>query len=137
MYKKILIANDGSPGAERALSAAIALAVANDAELHMISVEDLARYPASLDDVVAEENATDQRFGEVIKHARLLAAEKKIGFHVTVGQAVPSIVDFVNSHGIDLLVLGYMGHSAIYNRLIGGTTDRLVNLAPCSVLVVK
>jgi nucleotide-binding universal stress UspA family protein len=30
-----------------------------------------------------------------------------------------------------------MGHTALYNRLIGGTTDRLVELAPCSVLVVK
>jgi Kef-type K+ transport system membrane component KefB len=26
---------------------------------------------------------------------------------------------------------------ALYNRLIGSTTDRLVELAPCKVLVVK
>ncbi|NLS07746.1 universal stress protein [Rhizobium sp. P32RR-XVIII] len=30
-----------------------------------------------------------------------------------------------------------MGHSALYNRLIGSTTDRLVEVAPCHVLVVK
>jgi nucleotide-binding universal stress UspA family protein len=36
-----------------------------------------------------------------------------------------------------LLVIGYMGHSALYNRLIGSTTDRLVEVAPCQVLVVK
>jgi hypothetical protein len=30
-----------------------------------------------------------------------------------------------------------MGHSALYNRLIGGTTDRVVELAPCHVLVEK
>ncbi len=37
----------------------------------------------------------------------------------------------------DLLVVGYMGHSALYNRIIGSTTDRLVELAPCQVLVIK
>ncbi len=30
-----------------------------------------------------------------------------------------------------------MGNSALYNRLIGSTTDRLVELVPCVVLVVK
>jgi nucleotide-binding universal stress UspA family protein len=30
-----------------------------------------------------------------------------------------------------------MGHSALDNRVIGSTTDRLVELAPCTVLVVK
>ena len=37
----------------------------------------------------------------------------------------------------DVLVVGFMGHSMLYNRIIGSTTDRLVDLAPCSVLVVK
>jgi len=30
-----------------------------------------------------------------------------------------------------------MGHSQLYERIIGSTTDRLVRLAPCAVLVVK
>ena len=54
MFKKILIANDGSEGAARALSAAIELAKEHEAELHMISVEELPRYPASIDEVVEE-----------------------------------------------------------------------------------
>jgi len=28
--------------------------------------------------------------------------------------------------GFDLLVTGFMGHSALHNRMIGSTTDRLV-----------
>jgi hypothetical protein len=50
---------------------------------------------------------------------------------------VPIIVEFIERGKFDLLVIGYMGHSAIYSRLIGSTTDRLVELAPCHVLVVK
>jgi nucleotide-binding universal stress UspA family protein len=30
-----------------------------------------------------------------------------------------------------------MGHAALWNRVIGSTTDRLVDLAPCTVLMVK
>jgi nucleotide-binding universal stress UspA family protein len=30
-----------------------------------------------------------------------------------------------------------MGHSQLYNRIVGSTTDRLVDLAPCTVIVVK
>jgi nucleotide-binding universal stress UspA family protein len=37
----------------------------------------------------------------------------------------------------DLVVAGFTGHSALYERIIGGTADRLVRLAPCPVLVVK
>jgi nucleotide-binding universal stress UspA family protein len=61
----------------------------------------------------------------------------KLETHVVIGHAVPSIVEFVEKGEFDLLIIGYMGHSALYNRLIGSTTDRLVELAPCQVLVVK
>ena len=56
---------------------------------------------------------------------------------VVAGHAVPTIVELIEREGFDLLVIGFMGHSALYNRLIGSTTDRLVELAPCPVLVVK
>ena len=39
MYKKLLIANDGSDGARKALAAAIQLAKRFRTQLHMLSVE--------------------------------------------------------------------------------------------------
>jgi nucleotide-binding universal stress UspA family protein len=36
-----------------------------------------------------------------------------------------------------LLVIGARGHSAIYERLVGSRADRIMQLAPCPVLVVK
>ncbi len=139
MYKRILIANDGSAGAGKALTAAIALAKAMQAELHMISVEELPRLPDSIEEVVEERQAAGHRFEKVIHCAQAQAKTQdiKLRVHVVAGHAVPSIVDFIERDGFDLLVVGYMGHSALYNRIIGGTTDRLVELAPCAVLVVK
>jgi nucleotide-binding universal stress UspA family protein len=139
MYRKILIANDGSAGAAKALMTAIALAKRLRAELHMVSVEELPRLPVSIDEVVEEKQEANRRFAEVIAaaSAQAKAQRVKLQSHIVAGHAVPSIVEFIEQHGFDLLVIGYMGHSMLYNRLIGSTTDRLVEIAPSPVLVVK
>jgi nucleotide-binding universal stress UspA family protein len=139
MFRKILIANDGSDGAARALSAAIKLAKEQDAELHMISVEELPRFPASVDELIEEKSEANHVYETVMSRAMAQAQAQgvKLTPHVVVGHPVSSISDFVASGRFDLLVVGYMGHSALYNRLIGSTTDRLVEHAPSAVLVVK
>jgi nucleotide-binding universal stress UspA family protein len=139
MFDKILIANDGSGGAARALSTAISLAKQTSAELHMICVEELPRFPTSVDEVVEEQIDQGHRYEPVIDRAKAQAQAEGIILrsHVLPGHAVPTICEFVEREGVDLLVVGYMGHSALYNRLIGSTTDRLVEHAACTVLVVK
>lgn len=39
--------------------------------------------------------------------------------------------------GADLLIIGHSGHSGIWGRLLGTTADKVVDHAPCSVLVVR
>jgi nucleotide-binding universal stress UspA family protein len=46
-------------------------------------------------------------------------------------------VEFIKEENFDLLVIGFMGHSALYERVMGSTCQSLVRLAPCTVLVVK
>jgi nucleotide-binding universal stress UspA family protein len=139
MPSKILIAHDGSTGAAKALGAAIMLAKRMKAELHMICVEELPRFPTSVDEVIEERLEANHRFADVVSKAVAEANSRhvKLTTHVVAGHAVSSIVDLIERHRFELLVVGYMGHTALYNRLIGGTTDRLVEVAPCSVLVVK
>lgn len=48
-----------------------------------------------------------------------------------------TIVTYAKDHDFDLLVIGFTGHLNIYGRIWGGTSQNLVRLAPCSVLVVK
>jgi nucleotide-binding universal stress UspA family protein len=139
MYSRILVANDGSAGAAKALTAPIALAKRSKAALHMVSVEELPRFAETIGELDEEKQVQNHRFAAVIAEAAAKArsARIKIETHVLVGHAVPAIVDLVKNGRYDLLVIGFMGHSALYNRLIGSTTDRLVELAPCDVLVVK
>ena len=139
MFEKILIANDGSQGAQRALAAAINLAKSYGANLHMISVEELPRFAASIEEVVEEKADAEHRFEGVIVRAlgQAKAQGVTLATHVVPGHAVPAIVELIEREHFDLLVVGFMGHSALYNRLIGSTTDRLVEHVPCNVLVVK
>lgn len=139
MYRKILVANDGSEGGAAAVSAAIELARRLKAELHMISVEELPQLPASIDEVVEEKLEANHRFAAIIERAAAQAKARRVKLraHVVAGHAVPTIAEFVERGGFDLLIIGYMGHSALYNRLIGSTTDRLVEVAPCAVLVIR
>jgi len=139
MFDKILIANDGSEGAARALSAAIKLAKIHDAELHMICVEEMPRFPASIDEVVEEKAEANHLYDGVARRAmgQAQAEGRKLKVHIVAGHPVPAISGFVEREGAGLLVAGYMGHSSLYNRLTGSVTGRLAEHAPCAVLVVK
>ena len=105
----------------------------------MVCVEELPRFPASIDEVVEQETEEGRLFATAIERAKASAQSQdvKFGAHVIEGHPVASIIDFIKKDGYDLLIIGFMGHSALYNRVIGSTTDRLVEYAPCKVLVIK
>lgn len=140
MFKKILIANDGSEGAFKALVVALRLAHSFQAQAHMICVEELSWRQAGMrEKVIDEKEIADRKFTEVVTKAETLANHHgvKLMSHIVVGRPAPAIVAFIVREGFDLLVTGFMGHSALYHRILGRTSDRLVELVPCAVLVVK
>jgi len=139
MFRKILHANDGSEHAFHALAFAIAMAKQNGSELHMISVEEIDYMPEFIEEVREETGTAARRYHTVIQRARGLAEQSHIELHahVVAGHPVRDILDFATKIRAELLVIGATGHSALYERLIGSRADRMVQLAPCPVLVVK
>ena len=140
MYKKILVANDGSENAKKALSKGIGLAKCFGAELHMICVEEhLPHYAATVGEVLEEKAEEDSYFAQVVREAKAQAASESVPLHAVIvpGHEVETTVKYVEAHGIDLLVIGFMGHSRVLGRIMGGSASNLTRLAPCSVLVVK
>jgi nucleotide-binding universal stress UspA family protein len=105
----------------------------------MISVEEMPRFPVSVDEVIEDKLDADHHYEPIVARAGAQAQAQgiELATYILPGHAVATIVEFVVRERFDLLVVGYMGHSALYNRLIGGTTDRLVEHAPCNVLVIK
>lgn len=140
MYKRILVAYDGSEGARAALKQGIALAEALDAELACILVEEhLPHYAASISEVKAAKEEIDEHFRKLAKQARDLAGLSGIAMETIVrqGHEVETIVNTARGGQYDLLVAGYHGHSAIFGRIMGSTAQSIVRLAPCSVLLAK
>jgi len=139
MFAKILHANDGSEHAFHALTLALDIARQNGSELHMVSVEEIDYLPEFIEEVRQERGTAARRFHAVTQRARKLAEAQGLALqiHVLTGHPVRTIVELSRELGADLLVIGATGHSAIYERMIGSRADRIVQLAPCPVLVVK
>jgi CBS-domain-containing membrane protein len=66
-----------------------------------------------------------------------VAEEQGVAVHgrTVPGDAAERLAEFARAGGFDLVVVGHRGHSSPWHRLVGGTADRLVDHAPCSVLV--
>jgi len=139
MHTRILHGLDGSEGSFMALAEAIELAKLYGAELHTISVEEVPHYPGTIGEVIEEQELENHRFREAVERARAMASEQGVSLkcHVLIGHEVKTIVEFIAEFRFDLLVVGFMGHSAIYDRVMGSTCQSLVRLAPCTVIVVK
>ena len=140
MFKKILIANDGSEGAKHALKVAIDLAKKYDAELHSISVEEgVPHYAATIgevDEYKKEANGFFRKLNdEALEEAKREGVELRT--MVLAGHEVETIVHYAKEGKFDLLIIGFMGHSKIFGRVWGSTSQNITKLSPCTVIVVK
>ena len=140
MFKRILVAYDGSEGAKKALKTAIDLAKLYGAELHSISVEEhLPHYAATVGEVLEAKAEKNGYFSRLVEEAREMASREGITLHnkVVAGHEVETIVDYVKDHHFEVVVIGFMGHSKIYDRVWGSTSQNITRLVPCTVIVVK
>jgi len=140
MWKKILIANDGSENAIKGVDVGLKLAKKFNAEVHIISIEEeLPNYAATIGEVEESKREINGYFQkinkEILDMAKLISVKPEI--HVVQGHAVEKVVKFATDGRFDLLVIGFMGHSKIFGRIMGSTAQNIIRLSPCSTLVVK
>jgi nucleotide-binding universal stress UspA family protein len=138
MYRKILIAYDGSEASRKAFETALTLAVQHNAELFVLSV---ARPPEVADEVETEaviENAR-QHHRRMLAELKPALAAKKIKAHleVAVGHPAEQIIYDADRHGVDLIVVGHRGRSKFARLLLGSVSKHVVQYADRPVLVVR
>ncbi len=139
MFKKILIAYDGSPVSKRALEAAIDLAKKYEAYFEIISViEELPKYAATVGEVKEIQLEAQKHYHEMQQQAIAQAAAAGVTLvdKVLPGHEVDTIVGYAEHHQFDLLVVGRHGHSAIRKKHPGSTSANIITHATCTVLVV-
>jgi len=140
LYKKLLVAYDGSEGSRKALKVAVEMSAIFKSELHSICVEvDLPHYVATIGEVAEVKLQKDAYFQKLNEAAEDLADEAGINLttHVTAGHAVDSIVNLAAEGRFDLVIVGFTGHSRIFERIWGGTSRNIARFSPCTVLIVK
>src|ERR1019366_6992096 len=140
MFGQILIAHDGSDSARKAFDTAVQLAATLGANLRMICVEeDISRHAEVIDELREEKDRADSYFGQLAENCRARAAFNSVDLETAIvpGHAVKVIGDFFQQNAIDLLVIGFTGHSRIYEHIWGGMTHSLTGTVRCNVLIVK
>jgi nucleotide-binding universal stress UspA family protein len=139
MYSEILVPTDGSPASDAAIDHAIELADRYGARLHALYVVDGAAY-SSLEagaEVVVE--ALESEGEEATRRVADAAADAGVECvtSVTSGTAYRSIHDYVDEHGIDVVVMGTHGRKGIDRYLLGSVTERVVRTSDVPVLTVR
>lgn len=143
MYRKILVAYNGTPESRFALQECIRLAPDPAAEIHLLAVitppplvlagEFVAAVPTE-----EEERAERQAMQQVLESGRALLQDA--GLHVITrlenGEPVEVIAEIVNKAGIQLVIVGHSRRKPFALRWWRGSTDALlVEKVRCSVLV--
>jgi len=135
MFKRILIAYSGSIASEHALKLAFELARLSGASLTALSVEEkLPAYAASVGEVEEAKLQMDAYFSRLQEEAQVRARSAGVTLDTIVlaGQAAQTIVRYADEEGFDLIVVGADG-----GRGLGGTADRVAELAHCPVLIAR
>lgn len=140
---KLLIAVDGSAFARRAIEAAARLqADAPSLDVVLVNVRDVPVYAEqyAMLDAQAVEFALQQQQQALLEEALAQARQaglKQVRTQSEVGFAAPEIARAAAALGVDLIVIGSHGRSALGGLLLGSVAQRVVHLASTPVLLVK
>jgi nucleotide-binding universal stress UspA family protein len=139
MFNKILVAIDGSPASEKALAAAVDLAVQHKADLTAISVAVVPEVVGMVDEVDELRQGAEAHFRQIGEAAVEYARSRGVALRSVVvrGHAADAIVRYAESESVNLVVIGQHGHSRIARFFLGSTSDRVSEHCPCSVMIVK
>jgi nucleotide-binding universal stress UspA family protein len=145
--KKILAPIDFSPHSTEAMRAAMELAKDVGAEVHLVHViaphHTFIPLPlatsAEQSRELAREAAMLEQAEEELAHLKKdeFGDSNKVFTFAVVGHPVQKLIDYAKEQSIDLIVMATHGRSGAEHMLLGGTTEKIVRGAPCSVLVIR
>ncbi len=144
MYKRILLAYDGSESGQRALLDCQEIAQLNHAELFLIAVMPLTTAYVGFEGGVYE-SSVDEREQIKLKYDGILAdglkrlaqSGRAAKGEVVIGESVDAITEYARKIDADLIVVGHKHLDGWAARWWRGSMSRsLIEYAHCSVLVV-
>jgi len=143
VYKKIMIATDGSELVRKAVGSAIEIAKLSEAQMYAIYVIALGGYSITPYLNAEWENAMRRHLCQEGQEATAYvenvgrASNVEVKSIILEGSPAVEIIDFAEKNDIDLIVMGSHGKSAIQRFLIGSVAEKVVKHSKIAVLVVK
>jgi nucleotide-binding universal stress UspA family protein len=143
IFSHIMVPTDGSQPSVKAGQLAIQLAIAHRARITFVYVvaaavvEELASASGRIAEQVRHElELNGQRY---LDHLSRMAANADLVVNQVIRYGTPysEIESLAREQGVDLIVMGQVGHRGPRRILIGSVTERVIEYAPCPVLVAK
>lgn len=139
MYKHILLATDGSEHSKRAAENAIHIAkCTKDSKIEVVYVVNADRAKS---DVISNWNSPDVNDvrKERMKDVENLAKSAGVHYEISIlhGEPGPTIVDYINTNQIDIVVIGSRGLNGLQEFVLGSVSHKVAKRANCPVLIVK
>jgi nucleotide-binding universal stress UspA family protein len=139
MFRRILLATDGSPHAQEASAYARELALRDDAQV--IVVHAFERVPRYLgepwgDQLLAHHIGAGQEVANSTAQ-RLQQAGVDVIVEVLEGPPADAILRVADVRECDLIVMGTRGHGALASLLLGSVSHRVLAHARIPVMVVR
>ncbi len=136
----ILVAHDGSEQADKALKRAVDLAVMAKASLSVLSVvPDLCMMELSDDDCKSMYKIMTNESEKKLAALKDDLSKKGVEMDTAVkfGNAADIIIRACTDKKADLVVVGSHGRHGAKKFLLGSVSSKVVEHAPCDVIVVK
>lgn len=141
MYKRLLLATDGSAHAARAAEAAIGLMKKlPEAEMTIIHVSDEAPSRSEL----MQAGLNMQSVLEADAHKAIAETERQFSqagvpysLKVAFGNPADVIVEWSQKDQTDMVIIGSRGLNAVSEVIMGSVSRKVLHHANCPVLVVK
>jgi nucleotide-binding universal stress UspA family protein len=139
LFKKILIATDGSKRTQDAVQMGLKMAREQRSKVYAVYVVDTVTFTSIPMDVTWENmyQLLKDEGEDAVKALKEGAPEVEVETHVLEGNPAVEITRFAGENGIDLIVMGTLGKSGIDRILLGSTAEKVIRIANCPVLVIK
>ena len=140
MFQKILLAYDGSEGANQALEAAIELAKLHQGKIWALAVEEnLPHVIATVGEFQDTKEQANEKFRKLLEAAQARAGKAGIELKSLLrgGHPAQTIVEVAKEGEFDVILVGHSGLSGVWAAFLGTTAEKVSRHAPCSVLIVR
>lgn len=136
----VVLATDGSPGADPAAGFAFAEARRRGVGLRAVHSVEVPKLPGSslfdLDRLAEDVLAEDERaVTDALAPHQTRYPEVSVDLVLVVGDPAKTVAE--ESDGASLLVTGSRGHGGFAGLLLGSVSRRLLQTAPCAVAVIR